>query len=232
MNLSLIAEMDQAEVGPALSAAIAEKCRGSLYLTAKILLGFKDVNLNTHGEIIEALQSKSQRKLICVPRGCLKSSLACVAYPVWLLINNPNLRILIDSELYTNSKNFLREIKSHLTSSKLTSIFGEFRADPWNEGEVTISQRSKSSPQASITAGGVETQKTGQHFDVIIADDLNSEKNTNSPENAQKVVDHYRYNISILDPRGIYVVIGTRYAANDVIGHILTNEETDFKEVA
>lgn len=232
MNLDEISNLDPEIVGPALAGVIAEKCKESLYLTAKVLLGFKDVNFETHGEILSLLESKSQRKLVCVPRGCLKSSLACVAYPIWLLINNPNLRILIDSELYTNSKNFLREIKAHLSSKKFTSIFGQFRSDPWNEGEITILQRTKSSPQASITAGGVETQKTGQHFDVIIADDLNSASNTNSPENAQKVIDHYRYNISILDPRGTYVVIGTRYAANDVIGHILTTEEHDLKEVA
>lgn len=232
MNLSELAISEPQLVSQALAQVMAERYRKSLYLTAKLLLGFKDVNHETHGEIIEILESVGKRKLVCVPRGCLKSSLACIAYPIWLLLGNPNLRILIDSELYTNSKNFIREIKSHLSSRKLIQLFGEFRSEPWNEGEITILQRTKSAPQASITAGGVETQKTGQHFDVIIADDLNSTSNTNSSDNAQKVIDHYRYNISILDPRGTYVVIGTRYAANDVIGHILSTEEHDYKDVA
>jgi len=232
VNLSDLSEMDPKEIGPALAQTMRVACNNSLYLTAKYLLGFKDINWKTHGEVLDVLESEGQRKLICMPRGCLKSSLACVAYPIWRLNRDSNLRILIDSELYTNSKNFLREIKAHLTSTLMTTIYGQYRSDLWNEAEITINQRSKSAPQASITAGGVETQKTGQHFDLIIADDLNSTSNTNSPENAQKVVDHYRYNISILDPRGTYVVIGTRYAANDVIGHILTNEEHDYKESA
>lgn len=201
--------------------------KNSLYQTSRNLLGYKDVNKRTHGEIITALESKNKRKLICVPRGCLKSSLACVAYPIYLLANNPNLRILIDSELYTNSTTFLREIKSHIQSSDFISIFGNWKTNVWNESELVISRRTKKLKEASITVGGVGTTKVGQHYDVIIGDDYNSPSNTNSHENAKKVVQHYRYNLSILEPDGIYAIVGTRYAANDLIGHILDNEETD-----
>lgn len=208
------------------------KSMKSLYYLSHDILEFKDINHGTHKPIIDTLESASYRKLICVPRGCLKSTLACVAYPIWLLIRNPNLRILIDSELYTNSKNFIREIKNHLEGAVLRSLFGDFKGPTWSEGEIIIKQRTKSSPQASITAGGVETQKTGQHFDVIIMDDLNSPSNTNTHENAEKVIQHFRYNHSILDPHGTMVVIGTRYSANDLIGWILENQDHDFKALA
>jgi hypothetical protein len=211
---------------------LKETYKTSLYHTAKVLLGYQDVNRRTHGAILELLQNSSQRKLICVPRGCLKSSLACVAYPIWLLINNPDLRILIDSELYTNSSTFLREIKSHLESENFVNLFGDFRSRVWNESEIIISQRTKNLKEASVTVGGIGTTKVGQHFDVIIGDDYNSPTNTNTPENAQKVISHYKYNISILEPGGTYVLIGTRYAQNDLIGHVLENEEHDLKETA
>lgn len=199
--------------------------RDSLFSTATDLLGFKDVNQDTHGGIISTLESPSRRKLICVPRGCLKSTLACVSYPIWLLCRNPNLRILIDSELYTNSKTFLREIKQHLASPRITAIFGEFKTNHnWNESEITIRQRRAKLKEASITVGGVGTTKVGQHYDVIIGDDYNSANNSDTPEKCQKIIDHYKYNISILEPDGIYVVIGTRYAESDLIGWILANE--------
>lgn len=199
--------------------------KNSLYRTAKHLLSYKDINEKTHGGIIRALESDSKRKLICVPRGCLKSTIACVSFPIWLLINNPNLRILIDSELFNNSKNFLREIKAHLVSPRLTKIFGEFKTDEnWNASEITIRQRTEVKKEASITVGGVGTTKVGQHYDVIIGDDYNSNKNSATPEGCQKVIDHYRYNTSILEPMGIYVVIGTRYSELDLIGFILKNE--------
>jgi len=203
---------------------IRKNCQQSLHYLAHQVLSFKDVNGYTHGEMIECLESDINRKLLCVPRGCLKSSLACVAYPIWRLICDPNLRILIDSELYTNSSTFLREIRSHLESRLMTLLFGDFKGSTWNDSELIIKQRTVFKKEASITVGGIGTTKVGQHYDLIIGDDYNSPRNSNTPDNAAKVISHYRYNISILEPTGTYVLIGTRYSEADLIGAILRDE--------
>jgi len=204
--------------------AIREAAKKSLFVFASCFLGYKDLNPNTHREIIETLESPITRKLICVPRGSLKSSIGCVAYPIWKLINNPNERILIDSELYTNSCTFLREIKAHLQNPLLTSVFGEFRTKVWNESEIIIKQRTHPYKEASITVGGVGTTKVGQHYSIQVGDDYNSPQNSKTPEMAQKVIDHYKYNLSILEPGGTYVIIGTRYSENDLIGYVLREQ--------
>jgi hypothetical protein len=197
----------------------------SLYDTTKFLFDYTEVNWRTHGRVIQALESSTQRKLLVLPRGSFKSSIACEAYPVWLLMNNPNLRILLDSEVYTNSKNFLRKIRALLEYEKVRDLFGSFGpTENWNEGELTISQRNKAFKEASITCSGIGAVKVGQHYDYIIFDDLNSPNNSNTPEGHQKVIDHYRMSISLLEPGGTIVVIGTRYHQNDIIGWILENE--------
>lgn len=208
---------------------LKEIYKSSLFLFCKFMLGFKDLTKDTHADVIKCLQRKSQRKLVCLPRGCLKSTIACVGYPIWRLVNNPDLRILIDSELYTNSVTFIREIKLHLESPKMNDLFGQFKGPVWNSDEIVIGQRSKKLKEASIVAGGIGTTKVGQHFDLIIGDDYNSQNNTNNVENAEKVLDHYRRNISILEPDGTYVIIGTRYHTQDVIGHILDHEDHNYK---
>ena len=205
------------------NAVIADQYRKSLYHLCKYGLGMKDVNRACHGGMIANLESETQRKLIVMPRGHLKSSIGIVGYCIWRLIKNPNERILIDSEVYVNSSNFLREIKAHLENPRLTEIFGEFKSKPWSEGELTIAQRTHPYKEASITCGGVNTVKVGQHMDVILADDLNSSNNSGTIEARAKVYNHYRMNISILEPTGTYVVIGTRYSSSDVIGEILKN---------
>ena len=211
-----------------LHQAERELYRESLYHLAKYGLGYKDINLHTHGDVLSVLQSSTTRKLIVLPKGSLKSTIVSIAYPIWLLIKNPNHRILIDSELYTNSKNFLREIKGHLGNSALTSLYGPFR-DPrkirnWTEGEITIAQRTEIKKESSITCSGIGTEKTSQHYTVCIFDDPNSRKNSATKEGRQKVIDHYRMFTSLLDPGGILVVVGTRYAEDDLIGHIIANE--------
>lgn len=208
----------------ALTERIKTKYKNSLYLTCKDLLEYSDLTRRTHGEIIDALEAPTKRKLICVPRGTFKSSIGVVGYSIWLLLRNPDLRILIDSEIYENSKNFIREIRGKLELPRMIQLFGSFKSNQWAEGSITIAQRKKILKESSITASGVGTGKTGQHYDVIIHDDLNSAKNSDTPEQRVKVVNHYKLNTSILEPHGIMVIIGTRYAADDAIGWVMENE--------
>lgn len=203
---------------------IKAQYRQSLYLTTKHLLGYRDVTMRTHGEVFRCLEARSKRKLIVLPRGCFKSSICSVSYPIWLLIRDPNIRILLDSELYSNSKNLLREIRQHLLRKEMGELWGGFKSDQWNESEITVSQRTAIRKEASITASGIGAEKTGQHYDVIIADDLNSPTNSNTPDGRQKVILHHRYNQAILEPEGTMVIVGTRYSADDVPGVILSQE--------
>ena len=183
-----------------------------------------DINPRTHGGMIRNLQAPTKRKLIVMPRGSLKSSLGVTGYAIWRLINNPNERILIDSEVYENSKNFLREIKAYLLMPNMIELFGDFKGPLWGESELTVAQRTHPYKEASITAGGVDTVKVGQHYSCIVSYYLNSNNNSLTPEQREKVLRHYKLNDAILDPGGVYVIIGTRYAADDVIGNILKNE--------
>lgn len=205
--------------------ALKDHYRRSLYATVKDLCGYNQVNWRTHGSIIEALEAPTERKLIVVPRGCFKSTIGVVGYTVWTLIKNPDARILIDSELYSNSSNFIREIKGILESEFVTDLFGTFNSkELWSSDGLIIRQRSRPWKEASVTCGGVGTVKVGQHYTHIIGDDYNSPKNSSTPEQRAKIVRHYRYNLSILEPNGVYVLIGTRYSEGDLIGHVIREE--------
>ena len=113
------------------------------YLYAREMLGYKDVNWQTHGETIRVLESNAQRKIIVLPRGTFKSSLACVAYPMWRLERDPNIAILLDSELFMNSRNFLREIKQHYTTDRYIRTFGDRVGLKWGESEIIVKHRTK-----------------------------------------------------------------------------------------
>jgi hypothetical protein len=118
----------------------------------------------------------------------------------------------------------IREIKGHMQGNKFQAIFGDWKGPVWSDGEIIVNTRTKVLKEPTVFASGIGAGKTGTHVDVIIADDLNSPMNTNNPENASKVVDHYRYYQSILEPEGIIVLIGTRYSSSDLIGFVLREE--------
>lgn len=213
--------MDDSE----LSLAERDLYLSSFYHFAKFCLGYKDLTARVQGPICKALQAETKRKLICVPRGTFKSSIASVAYPIWRIIHNPNIRILIDSEIFANSKNFLREIKGHIAGNdEFIKHFGNIVGPLWNEAEIIVSTRSKPLKEPSIACSGVEAGKTSQHYDLIIADDLSSYMNTRNPDVAKKTIDHYRLYKSLLEPEGTIVIIGTRYSELDIIGFVIENE--------
>jgi hypothetical protein len=208
-----------------LRAGEAALYRKSLYLTSKYLLGYEGVNWRTHGEMIQTLEGESKRKLVVMPRGTFKTSIAVVAYSIWRFINDFNIRIVIDSELFTNSKRTLREISMHLQSPRFVELFGDPRGQGvWNESEILCAQRTSVKKEATFTCSGMGAQKTGQHYQLALLDDMNSPQNSNTPENRAKVIDHYRYYQSILDPGGELAVVGTRYHEEDLIGYCLRNE--------
>jgi hypothetical protein len=226
MNPRITAEQIHSLTDKEVLYVAQEKFKRSLYDTCKTLLGMRDINPRTHGHVIELLQDDSiKKKLIVMPRGSLKSSICSVGYPIWKLLNDPNIRIMIDSSLYTNSRNFIKEIRGHFESSRLTGIYGQLKSDTnWSDGEITLKTRTKVLKEASVLASGVAANKVSVHVDYIIHDDLNTEDNSRTPELAVKVLDHYKRNISILEPDGTIVVVGTRYSALDVIASIIENE--------
>lgn len=219
-RISRLQPEDRALAGREALKALALK---DFFLFAKHILGYKDLEWDVHGECVRTLESPAKKKLIVMPRGSFKSSLGSVAYPIWKILNDPDLTILLDSELYTNSKNLLREIKGHLASNAFISIFGNVVGDKWDEGEIIFKTRKRNRKEASITVGGIGTTKVGQHYDLIIGDDYNAPNNSDTPEKCLKVIDHFKYNLNILNPGGEYLLIGTRYAELDVIGYLLSN---------
>ena len=208
--------------GPAALAILKNFYLSDFFWFAKYFLGYKDLEKEVHGQFVKVFESNATRKIVVMPRGSFKSSLGSVAYPCIKLLRNPDATIFLSSELYTNSKNFLREIKGHFQSDKMVRTFGEQVGATWGEAEIIIKTRQRNRKEASITVGGIETIKVGCHYDIIICDDLNSPTNSDTPEKCQKVIDYVKYLMSILNPDGELVIIATRYSERDVVGWLLS----------
>ena len=172
-------QLDPKTKAEAYKETLRNALKADLYLLCHYL-GYDQVTWSTHGEIITCLESDSKRKILVVPRDCFKSTIGVICYSIWLIIRNPNVTIMIDSELFTNSSTFLREIKGHLESDKMTALFGKFKSSTWNDSELIVNQRTKHSRNPTINCGGIGTVKVGMHPDVIIADDYNSQNNSNT----------------------------------------------------
>lgn len=158
-----------------LREAKRRRYRGSLFAFTKYCLDNPDLEVEAHGPLCQKLEEyywgvgsrpdheKGIRKLlIMMPRGSLKSTIATVAYPLWILMQNDpsalyrvlpdgsepwsaptsfngkkgyNQRILISNAVDVLAQDFMRLIQSKLAANEeLLDVFGRATWDKKTDG--------------------------------------------------------------------------------------------------
>lgn len=219
---------------------LRKKCRESLYFFCKAVLGFKDFTVAIHRPASEFIQDKRKRKLFMLPRSFFKSYNATIGYTMWLIIQKDdgmdfrgaNERILIGNASAKNAEQFLSKIKAVFERNTLFQfLFPELIPDftskstVWNVESVIV-PRSIDYPEPTISTIGVGGNVVGRHFTRIILDDLINDQHAISPELMRKAIDWYKYTESLLEISAQHelLVIGTRWAFNDLYSYIEENE--------
>lgn len=201
--------------------------RENLRFLACEILGI-DVWSQFHNEVAEFLKRPGKKKLILLPRDHLKSTIVTKAWSIQQALNNFDVRILLANSIWDNARKFLRSIQKHLRDgSTLAHVFGRFTSPNWNQDECTIRQRKKILDAATWTTTGIEREQTSQHYDLIIADDLHGRENVMTKEQREKVKTFYKDTMSLLDPAGTIIVIGTRWSIDDLYGDLLARPTWD-----
>lgn len=240
---------------------IALRCKTDLYFLAKEILNYSKMEPHVHQELCDYTTSilpnppedlrqrlttehedfdpNKNLLLLLMPRGTFKSSVVTVSFTLQFILNEPNARILLDSETFSKSKAFLREIQDHLIGNEkyrevFKAIHGMYPVDKksnaklWTDSEIILPCRTRPLKEPTVSCAGIDVTKNGMHYDLIICDDLHSETNVTNKEQILKVVDHYKLAFSLLDPGKPLIIIGTRWHELDLYGHIIDFEQEDF----
>lgn len=173
-----------------------------------------------HAKMIEH-RFRTRFNMVLAPRGSGKSTILDVAYILWRVLKNCNLRICIASKTGPQAKSFLGQIKMHMENNeKFKLLFGDLRGDTWNEDEIVISTRTKILKEPTICAKAVGAGIPGFHFDIIIGDDLVDMENSATQGQRDKMK-HWFYVVlaPTLEPAGEFYIVGTRYHSDDIYGH-------------
>lgn len=189
-------------------------------------LGFKDLN-KAHKDLCLFLLRPSKFKLVLMPRYTFKSSICSVGFSLYSLNKNPDMRILIYSDANTKAEGFLSSIKDHIEGKVAGSYFHiaydwspKNKSTKWNQSMIEI-DRTTSYPEPSVDTAGIETSLIGKHYDIIIFDDIVSDKNTTTKEQMDKVTDCYKRSLSLLKPGGNVLMTGTRWNFGDLYGRLI-----------
>lgn len=166
---------------------------------------------------------------IQLPRHHLKTHIVTVFYRIWRFIHDPDLCSLVVSGTLGLSKDSVTLMKGILMSNKnlhrryphvVSERLWRDKMNKWSEAAFNV-HREKSHPQCTIEAVGVGATVTGKHFGEIDFDDLVTPENCTTQEQCQKVINAYRYYLSIVNPARTpgkipFVVVGTPYEDGDL----------------
>lgn len=230
--LSLVQSTDRAKKERLKALLQAKKkLRGlrDLHFFDKHILGYKDMTEENgfHGEMCRLVEKEKHRKILMLePRGSLKTSCITIGYTTQQIAKNPNIRVLIASEEFNTSMKFLSEIKGHIENNEeFKKLYGVMRGrQKWSEKEITVSARTIWRKEPTVTCAGIDVTKVGLHYDLIIVDDPHSSKNITTREQIEKVKIWFKLLLSLLDPGGKLIVIGTRWHYDDLFGWIIDKE--------
>ena len=130
----------------------------------------------------------------------------------------------IFSHTRPTAKGFLRQIKYECESNIiLKTVFDDILWDnpkkdapKWSEDDGLIMKRSSNPKESTVEAHGVvDGQPTGRHFDLLVYDDLVTEKTVSTEEMRAKTTDQLALSYNLGARGGARRFIGTRYHFND-----------------
>lgn len=177
-------------------------------------------------------QGDKGRLLVLAPRDHGKTE-AGISYAVRAICLNRDIRILWICESAGQSEKRMRRVKALLRSEKIVADWGsdpangctsfESEETPWTQTQVYV-PRKLESVDPTITAIGSGGAVTGAHFDLILADDLESDVTCHTASQRAKTKRWFRATVlPMLSRGGLIAVIGTRKHFDDLYGDMIND---------
>ena len=115
------------------AAAVLQLIKDNFRVFVTEIIGLNNVQF--HNELDDTLSSHLNRKMaIALPRGFGKSTHLAIAYPLWEMAKNHNVRILIVSNTAEISRTSLSAIKSHIEKNRKYQLWAKAIDDPKGRG--------------------------------------------------------------------------------------------------
>ncbi|MGF1475216.1 MAG: phage terminase large subunit [Geminicoccaceae bacterium] len=151
-----------------------------------------------------------ERLLLMVFRDAGKSTLTGL-YCAWLLLQDPNLRILVLSAEHQLASKMVKNVRGIIEKHPLTRQLVPGRADQWGSDKVTV-ERSREQRDPSLLARGLAANLTGTRADVVICDDVEVPNTADAHGKREDLRARLSELSFILVPGGLQLYVGTPHS--------------------
>jgi len=219
---------------------VAKRGREDLFFFTHSILGY-DKLCDFQKEWCEWITDFSRlKKMRLEPRLTFKSTIFTIAFPLWCIIQRVpiirgvkgcNLRILIGHSVEARSKDFLREIDSHIMTNPIfRECYGDlFSDEKWTETQKTIATRTVQRKEPTFQVIGKSGELTSAHYDIAILDDMVTKKDRDSAAERRDTKNFVQDLVSLVHSDGLIVFVGTHWHFEDQYMHIMNelNQELE-----
>jgi hypothetical protein len=161
-----------------------------------------------HREMVDAIEAAWQSRtstVVLEPRGGAKTTWGNTIWLTEKIAQNPDIRICLVSNTAKQAFDFSRAIRWTIAKAK------------WTDAEW---HGSKDLTLYAVGAGGAIISK---RFDIILCDDILDEENCANIEQREKVENwFFKTLMPTLVPTGVVIVLGTRWAEEDLYERLTT----------
>ena len=191
--------------------ALIAKAKGSFVVFLFILWKALKIPAPTpvQQDMARKMESRDTRRFILQAfRGVGKSWVAC-AYIVWLLWNNPQMKIMLVSASSNRSENSLKFIRSIITI--LPFLHELLPREKYHQDSATQYDVGLALPDASpsVKAVGITGQLTGTRADLILGDDVEVTQNSDTQGKRDKLGEAVKEFDAVLKRDGDVMCLGT-----------------------
>jgi hypothetical protein len=167
--------------------------------------------------IYEAWINGRKRLLLLAFRSCGKSSLIGL-FCVWLFWRDPNLRILVVAADHALAHKMVRQVKRIIERHPFTKSLKPRNSDQWGNDRFTLA-RTREWRDPSMLAKGIGSNLTGTRADLIICDDVEVPKTSDTNAKREELRTRLMELDYILTPEGTQIYVGTPHHYETIYRH-------------
>lgn len=184
-----------------------------------------------------------QRFFACItyPREHGKSTHLSIAYPLWKIAKNHNVRILSISRTAAIAESFLSQIVANIERNDRYKMFAREidetgigvmprrkprrkQMEDWSGKSITIERTDVNMKDPTIAATGLFGQILSRRADIVILDDVVDQQNSATELQRKKVIDWIETTvIPVLVPGGVFIYLGNTWHPDDLVARFLND---------
>jgi len=177
-----------------------------------------------HKEIIQAIESRHNKILILIPREHGKTTLL-IGYVIYVLLTRKYRFILFVSSSQSQARRIASTVKIEFeTNQNLIQDFGNLQGSVWQSEEITLINGARLIIVGMGTGiRGMNIQ--GQRPDLIILDDVETDKHHYSAVESERLKKIFYHAILNLGKNAKIIVIGTMGAKHGLLYELTTKND-------